>query len=88
MRVKELPDYKFGFYMYAVMCWHGLQTGKENTYIMKSKTGDVTQRNHWTLRKHKRSGEGPLRPRERPTFNQVIQLLEICCWKIADLLCS
>lgn len=33
--------------------------GKENTYIMKSKTGDVTQRKHWKLRKHERSDEGP-----------------------------
>jgi hypothetical protein len=26
---KELPDYKFGFYMYAVMRWHVLQLEKK-----------------------------------------------------------
>lgn len=34
-------------------------TGKENTYIVKSKTRDVTQRKHWKLKKHKRSDEEP-----------------------------
>lgn len=48
-------------------------TGKENTYIVKYKTGDVTQRKHWKLRKHKRSDEGP--KWWRPTFNQTIQLM-------------
>lgn len=62
-------------------------TGKENTYIVKSKTWDVTQRNHWKLKKHERSGEGPKRRRGGPTFNQAIQLIYVV-GNIADLLCS